>query len=155
MLEPPTTACIEPAGKRLSYVRLETRRSAELLSGKALEQTNIEVAHSTRDLGRQRRDIRFRPVRGARVHERLVVPDLAVVLSNEFLAQLDLLALLVGFEVPESILVRRPERVDEHQLAVRVHRELLLPVDVDEPSGFDVRIQSVVDFPYGLHQRLE
>src|SRR3989304_5872638 len=67
-----------------------------------------------------------------------------IVLAHEFLAQLDKLAPLVPREVPEPILIRGPERVDEHEVTVRVHGEFLLPVDVDEPPLPDLCAQALV-----------
>src|SRR2546428_3759945 len=105
--------------------------SAELSPREALEQGDVEVALLFCDLLGQRWDIRFRPSRLPRLHERLVVSDLAVVLPDEFFAEFNLFPFLIGLEIPETVFVRGAKRVDEHEAAFLVHRELLLAIHVN------------------------
>src|SRR5437773_8859208 len=79
-----------------------------------------------------------------------MVPDLAIVLSDEFLAELHLLPLLVFLAVPDPVLVRRAERVDEHESPLAVHRKLLLAVHMDLPSSFHLTVQPRIDFEDGI-----
>src|SRR5881628_2535231 len=81
-----------------------------------------------------------------------MVADLPVILPNELLAQLNVLALLVCGEVPEPILVCSPERVDEHQTTFRVHRKLLLSIDVDKAPPTDRGIQRFIDSQDGFQE---
>src|SRR2546422_2099034 len=123
---------------------------SEGFSGQTFEQRNVEIADILQHIVRQSGDVRLRLSRPPGCHETLVVARLAVVLPHELLAELDPLALLVGGEVPEPVLVRGAERVHEHQPPLGVHRELLLPVHVDEASLPDLGVEGLVDSQHRL-----
>src|SRR6266540_3759159 len=112
---------------------------SERFPRKTFEQRDVEVTHFFQDIVRKSRDVWLRMSRRSRGHETLMVADRAVVLPHELLAELHLLALFVGGEVPETVFVRGAERVHEHQSPLRVHRELLLAVDVDQAPVADLR----------------
>src|SRR3972149_5451584 len=61
-------------------------------------------------------------------------------------------AAIVRPEGPEAILVRGSECVDEHERAIRIHRELLFPVDVDQPAPADLVVQPLIDSEYGFEE---
>src|SRR5207247_7720482 len=71
---------------------------------------------------------------------------------EELLAEFHLLPPLVFLDIPEPILVRRAERVDEHEPPLAVHRELLLAVDVDEPPPLDVLVEPRIDLEDGVDE---
>src|SRR3989442_1625067 len=125
---------------------------AEPLPGQTFEQRNVEIAGLFQDIVRKRRDVGLRLSSLSRRRETVMVADLAVVLPDELLAQLHLLALLVRGEVPEPVLVCGAERVDEHQPSLRVHRDLLLTVHMDQPPPPDLRVKGLVDLQDPLEE---
>ena len=81
-----------------------------------------------------------------------MVSDLAVVLPDEFFAELNLLPFLIGLEIPETVFVRGAKRVDEHEAPFLVHRELLLAIHVNKSSLPHFRIQTIVDLQDGFDE---
>src|SRR5205807_8269968 len=98
------------------------------------------------------RDVRLLFPRGPCVHQGLMVPYLTIVLPDEFLAEFHLPSPLVFLDIPEPILVRGAERIDEHEPSLTVHRELLLAVDVDEPPPLDVLVEPRIDLEDGVDE---
>src|SRR5437660_6347030 len=133
-------------------MNLRASRSTELFSRESFEQTHVEVAHLLRHVIGQGRDVRLRFPRGPRVHKGLVIPYLTIVLPDEFLAEFHLPSPLVFLDIPEPILVRGAERIDEHEPSLTVHRELLLAVDVDEPPPLDVLVEPRIDLEDGVDE---
>src|SRR3972149_5994837 len=54
--------------------------------------------------------------------------------------------------LPEPLPVRGSECVDEHERAIRIHRELLFPVDVDQPAPADLVVQPLIDSENGFEE---
>src|SRR5208282_6177527 len=117
----------------------------ERLAGEALVDRGVKAAHLVYKERGERRDRRLRSLRLPGLEQRIVVARLAVMLAHELLREIDLAAALVRRLVPEPVLVGRPERVDDHEDAFGIDRELLLPVDVDEAARTDLLLHRRVD----------
>src|SRR5207245_5953317 len=132
--ETPTAECITAFTKRLCSAFPKKRILTELFTREALEESNVQFAHLLRHVGGEGWDVGLRLARLPGLHQPLMVPGLAIVLPHELLAQFDLLPFLVCIDIPEPVLVRRAEGVDEHQASRVIHRELLLAVHMDQTA---------------------
>src|SRR5208283_4910033 len=125
------------------------------LAGEALVDRGVEAAHLVHEERRERRNRRLARVGLPGLQERVVVAGPAVVLADELLREVDLAAAVVGGLVPEPVLVGRSERVDDHEDAVRIDRELFLPVHVDQAARTDLLLYRRVDLEDRLPDPVE